>query len=328
LNHKLIIILFIAIALIVGLIAISAFKPHQEQEPIKLAISFWAGDSHAFLAQELDIFKKNGVDVQLIYLKDYPDTMTAYQNQEVDGIFGTITDAIYYDTTLHPSRVVYITDYSDTADVIVGNIKSLDEIKGKTISVENINSYSHIFVLAALEKYGLTENDVFFEQIPADQVTNALIDGTIDAGHTWEPTTTDALNHGYNVVFSAGRISGIITSAVIINENILEERSDDVKNIVKSLVEAQEYRDLHREKALEIMSRSQNVTTLDLAMGFEGIHTLDLAGNYNAFYNSTEIRESFDFISDFYLKRGQISKIPKFDEIMEGRFIKELANEK
>lgn len=153
-----------AIALIVGLLVISTFKPHQEQEPIKLAISLWSGDSHAFIAQELGIFKKNGVDVQLIYSIDYPDALTAYQNQNVDGFFGTMTDAIYYDAVLYPSKIVYITDYSDTADVIVGNIKSLDEIKGKTISVETINSYSHIFVLAALEKYGLTEDDVFLNQ--------------------------------------------------------------------------------------------------------------------------------------------------------------------
>ena len=316
-----------AIALIVGLLIISTFKPHQEQEPIKLAISLWSGDSHAFIAQELGIFKKNGVDVQLIYSIDYPDAMTAYQNQNVDGFFGTITDAIYYDAVLYPSKIVYITDYSDTADVIVGNIKSLDEIKGKTISVENINSYSHIFVLAALEKYGLTEDDVFFKSIPAHQVADALIDGTIDAGHTWEPTTTDVLNHGYNIVFSAGRMPGIITSAVMINENVIEKRPNDVKNIVKSLVEAQEYQDLHREKALEIMSRAQNVTISDLEKGFVGIHTMDLAGNYNAFYNSTEIKESFEFISNFYLKRGQISEIPKFDDIMEGRFIKELQLE-
>ncbi len=316
-----------AIALIVGLLAISTFKPHQEQEPIKLAISLWSGDSHAFIAQELGIFKKNGVDVQLIYSINYPDALTAYQNQNVDGFFGTITDAIYYDAVLYPSKVIYVTDYSDTADVIVGNIKSLDEIKGKTISVENINSYSHIFVLAALEKYGLTEDDVFFKSIPAYQVADALIDGTIDAGHTWEPTTTDALNHGYNVVFSAGQMPGIITSAVTINENVIEKRPNDVKNIVKSLVEAQEYRDLHREKALEIMSRAQNVPISDLEKGFVGIHTMDLAGNYNAFYNSTETKESFEFISNFYLKRGQISEIPKFDDIMEGKFIKELQLE-
>ena len=327
-NRKLIIILFMVIVLIVGLLAINTFKPNQEQEPIKLAISFWSGDSHAFIAQELGIFKKNGVDVQLIYLKDYPDILTAYQDQKVDGIFGTITDAIYYDSTIYPSKVIYITDYSDTADVIVGNIKSLDEMKGKTISVESINSYSHIFVLAALEKHGLTEDDVFFKSIPAHQVAEALIDGTIDAGHTWEPTTTDALNHGYNIVFSAGKIPGIVTSAVVINENVIEKRPDDVKNIVKSLVEAQEYRDMHKENALEIMSRAQNVTISDLEKGFVGIQTMDLAGNYNAFYNSTEIKESFEFISQFYLKRGQISTIPTFDEIMEGKFIKELMDEK
>ena len=317
-----------AIALIVGLLAISTFKPHQEQEPIKLGISLWAGYSHAFLAQELGIFKKNGVDVQLIYSEDYPVSQTLYENQKVDGFFGTITDAIYYDSTSHPSKIVYIIDYSNTADVIVGNIKSLDEMKGKTIGVEKINSFSNIFVLAALEKYGLTEDDVFFKLVNAHQVTNALIDGTIDAGHTWEPTTTDALNHGYNIVFSAGEIPGIITDALIIDENVVEKRPDDVKNIVKSLVEAQEYRDLYREKALEIMSRAQNVTISNLENGFVGIQTMDLAGNYNTFYNSTEIKESFEFISNFYLKRGQISEIPKFDEIMEGRFIKELANGK
>lgn len=128
-------------------------------------------------------------------------------------------------------------------------------------------------------------------------------------------------------MFSAGRIPGIITSAVVINENVIEKRPNDVKNIVKSLVEAQEYQDLHREKALEIMSRAQNVTISDLENGFVGIRTMDLAGNYNAFYNSTEIKESFEFISNFYLKRGQISEIPKFDDIMEGRFIKELQLE-
>ena len=316
-----------AIALIVGLLAISIIESPKEKEPIRLAISLWAGDSHAFIAQEMGIFKKNDVNVQLIYSVDYLDAKTLYQNQNVDGFFGTMTDAIYYDTTLYPSKIVYITDYSDTADVIIGNIKSLDEIKGKVIGIESINNYSHIFVLAALEKYGLTENDVFFKLIPAHQVPNALIDGTIDAGHTWEPMTTDALNHGYNIVFSAGRIPGIVTSAVIIDENVIDARSDDVKNIVKSLVEAQEYRDLHRENALNIMSRAQNISILDLEKGFAGITTMDLAENYNIFYNSTEIKESFEFISNFYLKRGQITEIPKFDEIMEGRFIKELVNE-
>ena len=113
----------------------------------------------------------------------------------------------------------------------------------------------------------------------------------------------------------------------MINENVIEKRPDDVKNIVKSLVEAQEYQDMHKENALEIMSRAQNVTISDLEKGFVGIQTIDLIGNYNIFYNSTEIKENFDFISNFYVKRGQISKIPKFDDVMEGKFIKELTIE-
>lgn len=300
----------------------------EEQKPIKLAISLWAGDSHAFLAQDLGIFKKNGVDVRLIYSLDYPDSQALYTNQQVDGLFGTLSDAIYYDSTGVPSKIVYITDFSDGADVIVGNVTSLEELRGKVIGIENPNSYSHIFVLAALQKYGMGEQDVFFKQVPAHQVLEALDAGIITAGHTWEPTTTDAKNHGYQVVFSTRQMPTIIPSTLMIDSKVIEKRPEDIKNIVKSLVEAQEYRDAHKQKAIEIMARSQNVTFSDIDSGFIGIDTLDLDENYNMFYNSTEFKKDFEFISDFYFKRGIITETPEFEKILDGKFIKELVIER
>ena len=49
---------------------------------------------------------------------------------------------------------MYNTDLSDTGDVIVGKLENFTDVKGKTISVEGINSYSHLFLIRALESVG------------------------------------------------------------------------------------------------------------------------------------------------------------------------------
>ena len=84
-------------------------------------------------------------------------------------------------------------DYSETGDVIIGSINSIEELKGKTIGVEGINTFSHIFALRTIESYGMSEGDVFFEIVLAQDVVKKIEDGTIQAGHTWEPTKSEGV---------------------------------------------------------------------------------------------------------------------------------------
>ena len=325
LNKKHILLFCLVTAFIIGYLSITNLDSHdKESPPIKLVVSLWAGDAHAFIAKELGIFEKNGVNVELIYREDYPDAQQLYQYENVDGLFSTMSDAIYYNSGLVSSKIVYITDYSDGADVIVGNMGSFDEIKGKTISVENINSYSHIFVLSALNKIGLTENDVYFKTIPAQDVVAALDAGIIDAGHTWEPSTTKAKNYGYKVLFTSGEIPFGITSTLILKSDLLEQRPEDVRKIVQSLIEAQEYRDNNWEKSLEIMAKHLNLTTSKVQSGFVGIHTLNLTENLEVF-NSDLIKKQIDFISKYYIERGQIDYSPQLEDVIDSRFVKEIS---
>jgi NitT/TauT family transport system substrate-binding protein len=69
---------------------------------------------------------------------------------------------------------MYNTDLSDTGDVIVGKLENFTDVKGKTISVEGINSYSHLFLIRALESVGLDESDIHLINLPATNVTDAL----------------------------------------------------------------------------------------------------------------------------------------------------------
>lgn len=225
------------------------------------------------------------------------------------------------------SQVVYTTDYSNDADVIVGNGISLSDMRGKIMGVEDIDGYSHFFTIRALEQVGLNEDDVDFTIVTAQDVLIALNSGQIDAGHTYEPTKSDALQFGYGVLFSGGQIPGTITSTLVFNSDLIKERPDDVLAVVKSLVEAQEYRDSNWEESMHIMANAQGITVSDMESGFDGMNTLDLNGNLHAFTqsNSTEsLYGSGKLIIDYYLKRGK-TDLPMIDEIIEPQFVKKLA---
>ena len=141
-----------------------------EKSPIKIVLNAWPGYAHVFIAQKKGFFKRHNVEVELIFTKEYPAAQKVFQNGDADGIAEVYTDTIFRSINDIPSKVVYVSDYSNTGDVIIGKSDALSSLKGKTIGIESINSFSHIFVLRALENVGLTEGDVQFEIVPAPKV--------------------------------------------------------------------------------------------------------------------------------------------------------------
>jgi len=107
----------------------------------------------------------------LTLIQDYQQILNNYTNGDFDGMIPVYSDLIYRNSQGVDSRVVYAIDLSNTGDVIIGNINNssnnttLADVKGKKISVEGINSFSHLFVLKALEKVGLGEGDVDYNKI-------------------------------------------------------------------------------------------------------------------------------------------------------------------
>ncbi|NDB32947.1 MAG: hypothetical protein EB150_07360 [Nitrososphaeria archaeon] len=298
-----------------------------KKDPIKIGITVWSGDAHAFLALKKGLFEKNDVQVDLYFADQYSEIEQKYLAGELDGIFATLTDAINFNINGINSKVVYVTDYSNDADVIVGRAALMSDLKDKTISAEDTDGYSRIFVLKALEKSGLSENDVNFAVIPAHEVLSALENGQIDAGHTWEPTKSDAVKKGYMVLFSGGQIPGTITSTLVFNSKIIEERPDDIMAIVKSMIAAQEYRDLNWKESMIIMADAEGLLASDIESGFDGMNSLDLKENLYAFTNSNStesLYNSGNFIIEHYKKNGK-TNIPPIDDIIEPRFINKLT---
>lgn len=327
------------LALLVAMVFIAGCVQEniEEKKPIKIGINAYPGYAHAFIAQKKGFFKKNGVNVEIV-LKDYLTVQDQFAKNELDGAFMVYTDVIYAMGQGIDVRVVYISDQSIFSDVIVARpeLATVEDLEGKTISVEGINSFSHVFVLSVLKKHGLSDGDFFIKNIGAQEVVDALDRGDIDAGHTYGHGKIIAKEKGYVCLACAGDVKGIITDILAFHEKTIKMRPDDIQAIVKSLFEAQRFQKTNRVEALEIIAKAIKSTPESIGVGIDAVNYLDEKENACAMYEeigeeSEEVHslmESGKIIAEFYLKRGQLSSIPDFNEIIEPRFVNELATER
>ena len=336
-------VVVVAVAIIAGVgfwYATDREPLQQEKAPLKIGIDVFPGWGHAFIAQEQDLFRLNGVDVEIVLNEDYLTIQDMYAKGELDGAFMVFADAIYnYDQGVK-GQVVYVSDHSITGDVIAArpDIKSLEELRGKTISVEGINSFSHLFVLSALEKNGMKEGDVFIKNVGAQEVIAAIESNEIVAGHTYGPEKVRAKGEGYNFLAYAGDVPGIITDTLVFNEQVIKDRPDDVKAVVKAMYEAKAFQEENLGQAVEIIAANINDKPDSVRIGIEAVDHIDLERSYNVMHlpDSADMRPetddlthlfgSFNKISDFYLDRGQIFAAPKYDSIVDVRFVSELLS--
>ena len=129
----------VAIVLVgIGVFFSSGITQETPQKEINIIMNVWAGYIHATIADERGFFKDSGVPVNLKIVKEYPDMITLFLDGKYDGFFGVYSDVILINYQGIPLKVVYVTDYSSGADVIISQpqIRTVADLKGKTISIE------------------------------------------------------------------------------------------------------------------------------------------------------------------------------------------------
>jgi NitT/TauT family transport system substrate-binding protein len=316
------------VLLAVGVFFFLQQKPDSiaNRKPLRIGINVWSGYAHAFVAQQKGFFKDNGVEVKLVLFKELSQAVEAYKKGELDGLFDVFTNTIVESVEGYPRKVVYVSDYSQSGDVIVGRSEftSLADLKSKTVSFEKLNSFSHIFVLKALKNMGLDESTVKFKKVSAHNVLTALESGSIDAGHTWEPVLSKALSKGYKVLATAGDIPGIITDVLSFKATVIKARKDDIQAVVKSLFAARYYVLHNWDESIKIMATAEGMSIEEMASGLAGVFQPDIAGNITALTpsnKSTSLYSSGDFINRFLMNRGQLDHIIDLDEVIDARFV-------
>jgi NitT/TauT family transport system substrate-binding protein len=239
------------------------------------------------------------------------------------------SDAIIQHSAGVNTKVVYNIESSYNGDAIIREGNSPLDIKEKNISVDGINSFSHLFILKLLEKVGFNKEDLEFVNMPVQNVSTALQKGEIFAGHTYDPFVTDAVNKGFKILSTGADIPGIITSVLAFHSDIVKQRPLDVQNIIKSMGEAKADFDKNKEQDVAIMSQKSGLNKEKIIEGINSVKLLGLDTNrqFSLNKNSTQTTSLYTLgndIAKFYAERGVISEYPNMNDLIDPEFINTL----
>jgi len=294
------------------------------QPPIKIAMEqTWVGYLPMILAKEQGFFARQGVPVELVIHQNGTASNHAYEMGEVDGVLSVFADSLMMNVRGVQTQAVYVIDYSNTSDMIVAKpqYQTLSELRGKTIAFDGINSFSHLFVIKALEKAGIREGDFHTVNLPMTEVLSALEAGKIDAGYVYTPESNAAIAKGYKALITASDMPGIITDILTFSPEVIRQRSQEVTKIIQALIMARDFMMQHPQQSLELLSKINGIATQELEIGFNGLTYPDLQQNIASLQPGGELFKSGAEIIDFYVQRGQIRTKPNLDNIINGKFV-------
>lgn len=281
--------------------------------PLKIGYSDWPGWAVWEIAIEKQWFKEEGVAVEFEWF-DYVASMDAYAAGKLDGVGMTNGDALVTGSTGARSVMILMNDYSDGNDMVVAKpgIGSISELKGKKIGVE-VGFVSHLLLLNALEKNGMTEADVELVNVPTNETPQVLASGEVDAIVAWQPSSSQALNQvpGSKAIYTSADEPGLIYDLLAVSPSSLDARRDDWKKVIKVWYRAVDYLNdpKTRDDAVKIMASRVGLDADEYKPFLKGtkILTREEANKlmvkgkgFDSIYGSTKIADDFNVANKVY----------------------------
>src|SRR5437899_6530581 len=176
----------LAVMFVASLAALSAEAIAQTK--VVIGYSGWTGFAPLTLARDAEIFKKNGLDVEL---KKIPqkDRHLAIASGDVPCAATTVETWIVWNANGVATKQVVQLDKSYGADgmVVRNGIARIADLKGKTVAASAPGTAPYFTLAWMLKKNGLSVKDVRVATLEPAAAAQAFIAGQNDAAMTYEP---------------------------------------------------------------------------------------------------------------------------------------------
>jgi len=264
-------ILFSILLLLVFSLPTCSKKQPEGKVPVRIGYLNIVASLPLFVAEEKGFFKDEGIQ--------YEATVIATSNQLVDAIVAGNLDC-YIESSAVPVLAVELQSHGKLKVFSVSEItpqapfdallvkedspiKTLSDLSGKKIGV-----FPGSTATSLLKKY-LKDNGVDVSSItfiplpPANQLT-ALIEGSIDALHAYEPTTAIAMSKGgirqiYGSVYAA-MLSPNPQGVAAISAAFVEKHPNTAARIISAFEHAMVYMKEHDAETRQILAKKMGLS--------------------------------------------------------------------
>jgi NitT/TauT family transport system substrate-binding protein len=216
-------------------------------------------DSALFVADDLGMFTKEGLKVQLVPFRTGSELINAANNNQIDvGYVGItpVTSAIDQNSSI---KIVAAVNTEGSGIVISNtrNIKNATDFEGKKILIPKVGSIQDVLFRYMLLKNNVNPATVNITEMDVPLMQNALTSGKVDGYVAWEPYVSQAKVDGTGIILmNSDDIWPDIPGCVVIaTKSFMTKKPTELQKFLKVHVEATDYVNTHANETVAIVSK-------------------------------------------------------------------------
>src|SRR5918992_1444848 len=299
--------------------------PAAGQTPVRINWTAVTGaQSGMFMAKQEGLFKKNGLDVELIHIPSSSRGIQAILAGEIAFSFMDGSNAAQ--ASLKGANIALVagaTNRQVFSLMAKSDIKKITELKGKKIGITRVGSSTHTSALYALGSAGLKSGDV--QLLPLLEVPNiftALAAGQIDAGVVSPPTNARAKKAGFVELMNIAKEGPeFVSVAVGTSRSYIKANEDIVRRVVRAYAEGVQIFKTNKAAALKMFQTQLKVKEVEIQ-----------EDTYNQFREYLEFppyvsRKGMEAVLSDIATTDPAARGAKPEDFMDMRFVAELEKE-
>ena len=243
----------------------TAAQPKMER--LHVGYSAQAGSlAPIWITKEAGIFKKHGLDVELLFIPGGPTAAAALLSGEVP--ITVVGGPAVVSSNLAGSDLVMIAGIVNTFAFQIVTIKpitSYPQLKGKRLGVNRFGASPDVAARYALKHMGIDPKELTILQL-GEQSTRlqAMMAGQLEAAVFLPPITTMAQKHGMNVLLDLAelgaefQITGVGSSQKFLSQN----RPTAIK-FMQAFVEGIHYYKTHKPESMKTIAKYMRINDME-----------------------------------------------------------------
>jgi ABC-type nitrate/sulfonate/bicarbonate transport system substrate-binding protein len=219
----------------------------QESRRVRLAYSaFSISFLNLFLARDAGLFKKHGVDPELIQMAG-PLPIAALAAGEIDYLTGYTTGIIATGQGA-PLKGIMVS-LRKPPFFLVASVQKPPELTGKRIGVDRIGSLQHLVARLLLKAKGIDPETVLFTQTGSvSNTVTSLAQNAVTAALLSGPHNVIMTRKGFHQIGAADELPmQFPTSGLVVNAAKLKSDANRIKTVIRVMLDAHLFSQRERE---------------------------------------------------------------------------------
>jgi NitT/TauT family transport system substrate-binding protein len=239
------------------LVAVILFAGVSSADALDEVIVSYAGPTVTFLpaevARQRGFFREQNLDIKLLLTRSEVDR-AALVSGSVDYTLRAGSSFVSAARGL-PVRIVLLGTVKPFWGLVVRpHVKSVAELKGKSMGIPGLLGSQHVSARFILKHYGLDpEKDVVYRVVETGARIPAILSGSIECSMMDYGEAFRAKKSGLKMLVNAADLHGLIAGGLAANVKKIKEQPDQVRRMLKAMSQALQYIQTNPEGTQQVM---------------------------------------------------------------------------